>query len=174
MVDGVEVEALFQDRFQRFQEVVFTFPDLAAAQADEMMMEMAFIVAVIQFIAAAAVVEIEFLQEVHLGEQVQRPVDRSQADVRRRLLDQLEDFFGAHMADRAFDEGPQDDLPLGRHLAFLELDLFFHAFHHGIHDFFLISFCSRCFHCTSSPFLYMYCKTINVYTKSVRLPSPGR
>ena len=51
MVDGVEVEALFQDRFQRFQEVVFTFPDLAAAQADEMMMEMAFIVAVIQFIA---------------------------------------------------------------------------------------------------------------------------
>ena len=117
MVDGVEVAALFQDRFQRFQEVVFTFPDLAAAQADEMMMEMAFIVAVIQFIAAAAVVEIEFLQEVHLGEEVQRPVDRSQADVGCRLLDHLEDFFGAHMANRAFDEGPQDDLPLRRHLS---------------------------------------------------------
>ena len=137
-------------------------------------MEMAFIVAVIQFVAAAAVVEVEFLQEVHLGEQVQRPVDRSQADVGRRLLDEFEDFFGAHVADRAFDEGPQDDLTLGSHLALLELDLFFHALHHGFHDFFFIGFCFRCFHCASSPFLYMYCRTINVYTESVALPSPGQ
>ena len=81
MIYRMEMEPLLQNRFQRFQQVVLTFPHLAAAHADQVMMEMTFIVAVVQFVAAAAVVEIELFQKVHFREQVERPIYRSQADV---------------------------------------------------------------------------------------------
>ena len=111
MVDDGEFAPPGDGGFQRFQQVVAEFFHPAAGQADEVMVVVGR-AGFVDFVAVAAVAEVEFLQDVEFAEKFQGAVYGGQADFRRPPADDVEYVFGRQVAVRVVEKGLENGLAL--------------------------------------------------------------
>ena len=116
MILDLEVTLISDLLLKVFQKILGKLRDLAAAQANQVMMLMLTGIEIRDLIAAAAVAELHLLEKPELDEKFEASIHGRQADLRVIGAQDSMHILGADMLTGTIHEDLQNDLPLRRHL----------------------------------------------------------
>jgi len=129
MVYNLKAAFFYDILFQRLQQIIGKFHDLAALHADQMMMLMGIRLGVIHLIPAAAITEFHLLQNAQLAQKLQAAVYGGQTYIGMIISQKAMDILSTQMLARMGKKYLQNHLALRRHLMLPLLQLCLQVFH---------------------------------------------